>query len=227
MVERAAFSGFIAMVRRDLLLALRSRSEIVNPLLFFILIVSLFPLAVSTEAKALAGIAAGVIWVAALISTVLSLDNLFRSDYEDGSLEQIVISPYSTTVLIFAKVLSHWLITGLPLLILAPLLAYALHLQPAAYSVLIYTILLGTPTLSLLGSIGISLTVGLKQGGMLLVLVVVPLYVPVLILSASAIRLAVNAEPYAGPLYALAALLTLALTLAPLATTAAIRLGLR
>lgn len=227
MAQYSVFSGFFAMIKRDLLLALRGRTEIVNPLIFFALIVSLFPLAVSTEAKVLAGIAAGVIWVAALISTVLSLDNLFRSDYEDGTLEQIVISPYPVVSLVLGKVVTHWLITGLPLLIMAPLLAYAMHLKADVYPVLIYTILLGTPTLSLLGSIGISLTVGLKQGGMLLVLVVVPLYIPVLILSASAIRLAVNAEPYSGPLYVLAALLTLALTLAPLATTAAIKLGLR
>ncbi len=223
----SALSAFLALLRRDLLLAYRNRSEIASPLIYFVIISSLFPLAVSADARILAPMAAGVVWVAALLSTVVSLDPLFRSDYEDGSLEQIVISPHPTVLLIAAKMCAHWLITGIPLLLAAPVIAYAMHLKPEVYPVLMYTILLGSPILSLVGSIGIALTVGLKRGGLLLVIVVVPLYIPVLVLSTSAVRLASNLEVYAGPLYALAALLVLALTLAPLAVTAALKLSLR
>ncbi len=226
-MKKSAATAFSALVRRDLLLAYRYRAEIVNPLLYFVIIVSLYPLSVSSEPKVLATIASGVIWVAALLSALLSLDSMFRSDYEDGTLEQILMSPHPTAVLVLAKVTAHWITTGLPLVVIAPLLALSLHLDAAAFPALLLSLLIGTPALSLLGAIGIALTVGLRRGGLLLAILILPLYVPILVLSSTAIQLAAEKVPYSGPLLMLGALSVLALTLAPLATAAALRISLR
>ena len=219
-------SVFYALLKRDLTLANRHRADLANPLLFFIIVISLFPLGISPESKILQAIAPGIIWVAALLAAMLSLDNLFRSDFEDGSLEQIVLTPHSLHFLVLAKVLAHWLVTGLPLLLIAPLLSVLLFLPSEAMLTLILTLLLGTPILSLIGAIGVALTVGLRRGSVLLSLLVLPLYIPVLIFAAGAVNEAARGFPVAGQLYFLAALLSLSLSLSPFAIAAALRISL-
>ena len=219
-------AAFIALFRRDLTLAFRHRAEMANPLLFFVIVVTLFPMGITPETKILETIAPGVIWVAALLAAMLSLDTLFRSDFEDGALEQILLSPHPASVLVLAKVLAHWLITGLPLILVAPLLGVLLALPADAMWVLVATLALGTPILSLVGAIGTALTVGLRRGGVLLSLLVLPLYIPVLIFGANAVGTAADGLPVIGQLYFLGALLVLALTLAPLAIGAALRISL-
>jgi len=219
-------SVFYALLKRDLTLANRHRAELANPLLFFIIVISLFPLGISPESKILQAIAPGIIWVAALLAAMLSLDSLFRSDFEDGSLEQIILTPHSLHFLVLAKILAHWLVTGLPLLLIAPLLSVLLFLPSEAMLTLILTLLLGTPILSLIGAIGVALTVGLRRGSVLLSLLVLPLYIPVLIFAAGAVNEAARGFPVAGQLYFLAALLSLSLTLSPFAIAAALRISL-
>jgi len=219
-------STFYILLKRDLTLAYRHRAELANPLLFFIIVISLFPLGISPESTALQGIAPGVIWVAALLAAMLSLDSLFRSDFEDGTLEQIALSAHSLPILVLAKVLAHWLVTGLPLILLAPFLGILLFLPDTAMLTLIATLALGTPVLSLVGAIGVALTVGLRRGGVLLSLLVLPLYIPVLIFAAGAVNNAAMGFPVAGQLYFLGALLSLSLTLAPLAAASALRISL-
>ncbi len=218
--------AFYSLLRRDLLLAYRHRAELANPLLFFVIVVSLFPLGVSPESELLRALAPGVIWVAALLAAMLSLDSMFRSDFEDGALEQLVLTPHPLPLLVIAKVLAHWLVTGLPLLLLAPLLGVLLFLPGEAMPALLLTLLLGTPVLSLVGAIGVALTVGLRRGGVLVSLLVLPLYIPVLIFASNAVNSAAGGMPVSGQLYFLAALLVLALTLAPLAIAAALRISL-
>jgi heme exporter protein B len=219
--------AFRVVLKRDLTLAYRHRSELANPLLFFVIVVSLFPLAVSPEPTLLEKVAPGVIWVAALLATMLSLHGIFRSDYDDGALEQMLLSAHPVFVLVLAKVLAHWLITGLPLILLSPLLGVLMHLPTDAMPTLVATLTLGTPVLSLVGAIGTALTVGLRRGGVLLSLLVLPLYIPVLIFAANAVGAAGAGLSVAGQLYFLGALLALALTLAPIATAAALRISVR
>ncbi len=226
-MTNSLLAAFVVILRRDLTLALRTRSEIANPLLFFVIVISLFPLAVSPEPKVLQTLAPGVIWVAALLATMLSLDSIFRSDFEDGALEQMLLSPHSTSILVLAKVLAHWLVTGVPLILLSPLLGVLLNLPTEAMPALLATLALGTPVLSLVGAIGVALTVGLRRGGVLLSLLVLPLYIPVLIFASNAIATAGAGLEIRGQLYFLAALLALALTLSPFATAAALRISLR
>jgi heme exporter protein B len=220
------FRAFAALLRRDLLLAYRHRAELANPLLFFVIVISLFPLGVSPDAKVLRMIAPGVIWVSALLAAMLSLDSIFRSDFDDGSLEQMALSPQPLFILVLAKALAHWLITGLPLLLLAPLLGVLLYLPADGIAALLYTLALGTPVLSLIGAVGVALTVGLRRGGVLLSLLVLPLYIPVLIFASNAVNTAATGLPIAGQLYFLASLLALAITLAPFAAAAALRISL-
>ena len=216
----------LALFRRDLTLAFRHRAEMANPLLFFVIVVTLFPMGITPETRILETIAPGVIWVAALLAAMLSLDTLFRSDFEDGALEQILLSPHPAAVLVLAKVLAHWLVTGLPLILAAPQLGVLLALPGDAMWVLVATLALGTPVLSLVGAIGTALTVGLRRGGVLLSLLVLPLYIPVLIFGSNAVGTAADGLPVIGQLYFLGALLVLALTLAPLAIGAALRISL-
>ncbi|MCW9023136.1 MAG: heme exporter protein CcmB [Gammaproteobacteria bacterium] len=220
-------NAFFTMLKRDLTLALRTRSEIANPLLFFIIVVSLFPLAVSPEESLLRTMAPGIIWVAALLATMLSLDSIFRSDFEDGSLEQMLLSPQPIALLVLGKIMAHWLVSGLPLILIAPILGISLFLPGEAMFALLATLALGTPVLSLVGSIGVALTVGLRRGGVLLSLLVLPLYIPVLIFASNAIATAAAGISIKGQLYFLAALFALAVTLAPMATAAALRISLR
>lgn len=219
-------SIFLVILKRDLTLAYRHRAELANPLLFFIIVVSLFPLAVSPESNDLQKIASGIIWVAALLAAMLSLDTLFRSDFEDGSLEQLALTPHALPIIVLAKVIAHWLITGLPLIIIAPFLGVLLFLPDEAMLTLIATLLLGTPVLSLVGAIGVALTVGLRRGGVLLSLLVLPLYIPVLIFAANAVNVSAIGLDVSGQLFSLGAFLTLALTLSPFATAAALRISL-
>jgi heme exporter protein B len=218
-------SAFNLIIKRDLTIAFRHRDDIINPLLFFIIVVTLFPLGIGPESTTLSRIAPGIIWVAALLSTLLSLDRLFKSDHEDGSLEQMMLSPHPVFILVLAKIIAHWLVTGLPLILIAPLLAVLLHLNENSYSALMLTLLLGTPILSLLGAIGVALTVGLKKGGVLLSLLVLPLYIPVLIFATSAIDTAAMNLPYSGQLAIIAALFFGSLTLAPFAVSAALKVS--
>jgi heme exporter protein B len=218
--------AFALLLKRDLILAMRHRAEMINPLLFFILVTSLFPLGVGANPNLLRAIGPGVIWVAALLAALLSLDGIFRSDFEDGTLEQFLLSSHPVSILVLAKVLAHWLITGLPLLLVSPLLGVLLGLSGEGIRVLMVTLLLGTPVLSLLGAVGVALTVGLRKGGMILSLLVLPLYVPLLIFAASAVDTATAGLPVSAHLLFISALLVLALSLSPPATAAALRISL-
>jgi heme exporter protein B len=218
--------AFVLLLKRDLTLAMRRRAEMVNPLLFFILVTSLFPLGVGANPNLLQAIGPGVIWVAALLAALLSLDGIFRSDFEDGTLEQFLLSSHPVSILVLAKVLAHWLITGLPLLLVSPLLGVLLGLSGEAIRVMMITLLLGTPVLSLLGAVGVALTVGLRKGGMILSLLVLPLYVPLLIFAAAAVDTAAAGLPVTAHLLFITALLILALSLSPPATAAALRISL-
>lgn len=226
MSEPSLLQAWLALLRRDLLLAFRFRGEIANPLIFFVLVASLFPLASGAESGVLRTLAPGVIWVAALLATLLSLDQLFRADYEDGSLEQLLLTPHPLSLLVLARIVAHWLVTGLPLLLIAPLLGVMLQLPPAAREALLLGLLLGTPVLSAVGAIGAALTVSLRRGGILLSLLILPLYIPVLIFAASAVDAAGAGLPVAGQMYLLAGLAVGALTLAPPAAAAALRISL-
>jgi len=217
---------FFALLKRDLLLAFRHRSELFNPLMFFVLVVTLFPLGTGADSKLLQTMAPGIIWVAALLAAMLSLDAIFRSDFEDGSLELLLLNPHPTSILVLAKVFAHWLVTGLPLIIVAPLLAVFLGLDSSLISLLVLTLLLGTPVLSLIGAVAIALTVGLKRGGILLSLLVLPFYVPVLIFSTNTIEMAASDLPVTAQLWILASLLILSITLTPWPTSAALKLSL-
>ncbi len=215
-----------ALIRRDLTLVWRRRGDALNPLLFALIVIALFPLALGPEPEQLRRIAAGVIFVALLLAGLLALDTLFRSDYEDGSLEQLVLSPHPLPLLLACKIGVHWLTTALPLIVLAPLLGELLHLDPALRGLLPLALLLTTPLLSLIGAVCVALTVGMHRSGMLLALLVLPLYVPVLIFGAGACNAAQNGLPFLAPLLWLAAALVLALVLAPLACAAALRISL-
>ena len=217
--------AFWLFLKRDLTIAFRHKDDMINPLLFFVIVVTLFPLGIGPEANTLSRIAPGIIWVAALLSTLLSLDRLFKSDYNDGSLEQMLISPLPVFILVLAKIVAHWLITGLPLIIIAPLLAVLLHLQESSYMALFVTLLIGTPVLSFIGAIGAALTVGIKKGGVLLSLIVLPLYIPVLIFATGAIDAASMNLPYGGQLAIIAAIFVLSLTLAPFAVSSALKVS--
>lgn len=222
----AMFNAFSAIVRRDLVLAMRRRSEVANPVLFFILVITLFPLGIGAQPKLLQAIAPGIIWVSALLATMLSLDSLFRSDFDDGSLEQLLLSPYPTSILVLAKITAHWLTTGLPLLIVAPLLAVFLGMPNQSLSILLLTLLLGTPVLSLIGAVGVALTVGLRRGGMILSLLVLPLYVPILIFASNAVEMASMGLPVSAQVNILISMLLLALVLAPWPAAAALKMSI-
>jgi heme exporter protein B len=219
------WQAFIAIIRRDLVLAFRRRAEMLNPILFFIIVVTLFPLGVGAQPQLLQTIAPGIIWVSALLAAMLSLDGLFRSDFDDGSLEQILLSPHPTSILILGKIIAHWLVTGLPLILVAPLLAEFLGMHSDALIVLLKTLLLGTPVLSLVGAIGVALTVGLRRGGMILSLLVLPLYVPVLIFASNAVEMASGGLPVDAQINILMAMLCFALVLAPLPASAALKMS--
>ena len=214
------------VVFRDLLLAFRRRSDVATALLFFVIVVSLFPLGVGSEPGLLRSIAPGVIWVAALLASMLSLGRLFAADHADGTLEQMLLGAAPLGAIVCAKVLAHWLLAGLPLVLIAPVLALQYDLPGALFGVLAVSLLLGTPVLSLVGAIGAALTLGVRGGGVLLSLLILPLYVPVLVMGAGSVEMAASGQA-AGPyLMFLAAMLVGAAALAPWAISAALRISL-
>lgn len=216
---------FTLLLARETRLLFRRPAELANPLVFFAIVIALFPLAVGPESQLLRTISPGLIWVAALLAVLLSLDGLFRSDFEDGSLEQWVVSPHPLALLVLAKVLAHWLFSGLALVLLAPLLGLMLGMPASALPVLLVSLLLGTPILSLLGAVGAALTVGLKRGGLLLALLILPLYIPVLILGSGALQAALQGLPALGYLLWLSSLTALAVTLSPFAIAAGLKIS--
>ena len=218
-------SVILATIRRELLLALRSPGDVINPLMFFVISISLFPLGGGADTDFLSGIASGVIWVTALLAIMFSMDSLFRADYEDGSLEQLLMSPQPLYFLLLAKVFSHWLLSCLPIIILAPLFAEMLAMPDAGRMPLVLGLLVGTPILCLLGAIGMALTVGLSRSGLLLAVLILPLYIPVLVFGTGMVQAAMGSLPYTGLMALLGALLIAAICLSPLAIGAALRIS--
>jgi heme exporter protein B len=215
----------IALFKRDLILAYHNRAELMQPMMFFMLVISLFPLAVGPNAATLKIIGPGVIWVAAILSSLLGLERLFRDDFQDGSLEQLILSTTPLPAIALVKVTTHWLTSILPLIILSPLLAVFLHLSEAMYWALLVTLLMGTPLLSLVGAIAVALTVGLNRGGVLLALLLVPIFIPLLIFATSAVDAAAMELPYTAQLAFIAAMLLFALALAPFAIAYALKVS--
>ena len=219
-------NALITLCRRDLLLAMRRKSEVLSGVFFFIVVASLFPLAIGPDFKVLRLIAPGILWVGALLASMLVLARLFEADYRDGSLEQLCLSPNSLGVLVSAKILAHWLLCGLPLVVLSPLLALQFDLSTDAMAVLALSLLIGTPVLSLLGSIGAALTLGLRGGGVLLSLLVLPLFVPVLVFGAGAVEAQAAGLGAQAHLSILLAMLVPALVFAPWACAVALKIAL-
>lgn len=217
--------AFTTVLHRDLKLAWRRWAELANPLLFFVIVTAMFPLALSPERADLTTIGIGVLWVAALLSSLLALDGLFRGDFDDGSLEQLILSPAALELVVLAKVAAHWIVSGLPLVVLVPVVALSFDLPAGALATLAAALVVATPTISVLVAIGAALTVSLRSGGSIIGLLVLPLTAPVLIFGARATEFAVLGEPVAAPLYLLGALAVLALTLGPFAIGAALRVG--
>ncbi|KPC28338.1 Heme exporter protein B [Pseudomonas syringae pv. cilantro] len=216
---------FLLLMVREARLLARRPAELANPLVFFALVIALFPLAIGPDAQLLQTLSPGLMWIAALLAVLLSLDGLFRSDFEDGSLEQWVLSPHPVALLVLSKVLAHWVFSGLALVLLSPLLALMLGLPANCLPVLMLSLLLGTPVLSLLGAVGAALTVGLKRGGLLLALLILPLYIPVLILGSAALQAALQGMPATGYLLWLGSLSVLAITLTPFAIAAGLKIS--
>lgn len=222
---RATAGALVALVRRDVLLALRRRAEVLTSLFFFIIVVSLFPLGVGPEPDLLRRMGPGVVWVAALLASMLSLARLFASDYADGTLEQMLLSTLPTSLAVAAKTAAHWLVSGLPLALLSPVLGLQFNLAPPAIGVLAASILLGTPVLSLVGAVGAALTLGIRGGGALLSVLVLPLYVPVLIFGAGAVDASLAGADFSAHFSLLGAYLLFALAFAPWAAAVALRIA--
>jgi len=223
---RSTLAGaVIATLRRDLLIAYKRKNDLFNPFMFFVLVATLFPIGISPEPEALGEISAGVLWISALLASLLAMDNLFRADFEDGSLELLMLSPHPLYFLVLAKNIAHWLVSGLPIVLVSPLIAYMLNFPEGAYSTLVLTLLLGTPVLSLLGSIGVALTVGLGSRGLILAVITLPMSVPVLIAGTLTVSQTLEGASLSGYLAIMGAMLIAALTLAPLASAAALRIS--
>jgi len=217
---------FMWIIRRDLLLAMRRQSDVLTTLFFFIIVVSLFPLSVGPEMNMLRTMAPGVVWVAALLASMLSLGRMFSNDYLDGTLEQMLLSPQSLSLLVLGKALAHWLVTGVPLVLMAPVLGVQYDLPVDALFVLTTALLLGTPVLSLIGAIGAALTLGLRGGGVLVSLLVLPLYIPVLIFGAGAVEANMAGVGFDAHLSLIGAFLLVSLVFAPWAAAASLRVSL-
>ena len=216
---------FNVILKRDLILAFRDKTDFINSLIFFIIVITLFPLTFGTKSTIVNEIIPGMIWISALLATCLSLETIFRSDFEDGSIEQLTLSRYPLTLLVSAKIFAHWITFGMPLIIISLLMGIFLSLSNEIIMAIFITLVLGTPILSLLGSVMVALTIGLR-GGMLLNLLILPLSMPVLIFSTVAIQNAALNQSIIAETYFLAGILVLAITLAPLATAAALRIRL-
>lgn len=218
-------SSIALMLKREITLAYRRRIDLINPLLFFMMVVTLFPLGVSPDLEKLSMLAPGIIWVAALLSTLLSLDMMFRNDYDDGSLEQILLSAKTVEGLVLAKIITHWLVTGLPLTLLSPLLGMMLALPQRAMLALMASLAIGTLALSMLGAVGAALTVGLRKGGLLLALLVMPLFIPVLIFGASSVAGAAQSIEFWAQIAYIGAIALGAASFVPWLTTVALRIS--
>lgn len=218
--------AFFALLRKEFILAFRNPSDLINPLLFFMMVMILFPFGVGSDTKLLADISVGIVWVTVLLAIMLSLDNLFKADYLDGTLEELVLSPHSTAFLVLVKVFANWLMTCLPLVIISPIMALMMGLQSDSVGVLVLSLLAGTPVLLLIGAIGAALTVGLRNGGVILSLLVLPLYIPVVIFGAGMVTTYLAGLPFAGQIYMLLSFLALAMVLAPFAIAASLKLSL-
>ena len=225
--ETPLYSSLKVVLRRDLLIAFRKRSDIVNPLLFFVIVAIIMPMGLSPEPKTLSVLAPGLIWVIALLAMLLSVDGLFRSDYEDGALEQLILSSQPLYFIVLIKILVHWLTTGLPLTLMAPLLGLLLFLPTEGFLPMVLSLLMGTANLSLVGAIGAALTVSLRTGGILLSLIIIPFYIPVLVFGVAAIVSAIGGDSTEVPMAALGALLAIAIALAPLAISAALKMSIQ
>ena len=219
-------AAFLAVFLRDLRLALRRRVEALLPVVFFLVAISLFPLGVGPEPQVLREIAAGIVWVSALLASMLSVSSLYASDHADGSLEQMMLSGHSGTLIASAKAAAHWTVTGAPLVLAAPLIGLMLGMSPQAIGALLASLLLGTPILSLLGGMGAALTLGLRSAGVLLILLIVPLSIPALIFGAGAVGAVESGLGASGHFSLLGALLILTTLTAPLATSFALRIAL-
>ena len=215
------------IIQRELTIAFRRPAEILNPLWFFLIVITLFPLLMGPNPELLGQIASGIAWVAALLSALLSFERLFRDDYLDGSLEQLMLLPVGLPQVALAKVIAHWLLTGLPLILLSPIAAILLSLEAHVWWALVLTLLLGTPILSCLGAIGVALTVGLRKGGTLLSLLILPLFLPVLIFAAAVLEAATINMNYSGQLAIIGAILAITLTFSPFAIAGALRISLQ
>lgn len=213
------------IVRRDVTLAWRRRTDLFTTLIFFVIVISLFPLGIGPELDTLRLIAPGVMWVGALLASMLALEQLFSADHRDGSLEQLLLTPQPLGVIVLGKVIAHWLITGLPLVVLAPVLGLQYDMSVESLKIMVIALLLGTPTLSLLGAIGAALTLGLRTGGILVALLVLPLYIPVLIFGAGAVEATASGLGGQAHLSMLGAILLVALLATPIATSAALRIS--
>jgi len=227
MMSVSTCQAFVAVLKRDLLLGFRHKGELLNPLIVHLIVVALFPLALGAERAMLSEVAPAIIWIAALLATVMSLDRFFAGDFNDGSLEYLLLSPHSLLLLVSAKILAHWMLTGLPLLVLSVPASYLVFMPGPAYVPLLLTLLLGTPILSLIGAVLSALTVGLRGGAVLLPLLVLPLYMPVLIIAIAAVNNAARGLAIVGELYFLGSMLVLSLTIMPLATMASLRVRSR
>ncbi len=214
------------VITRDLKLAFRRPEQLLHPLAFFVLVTTLFPLSVGPESSVLRILAPGVLWVAALLAALLALDFLFRDDAQDGTLEQYALSGQSLTWLLLGKTAGHWLLTGVPLAVMAPLMGYTLGVPGSATVGIMLTVALGSLALSFIGSIGAALTLGARRGGVLLAILILPLAAPILIFGSKATELAIRGEPYVAPMELLGAVVVLSFTLAPLAAAAAVRISL-
>jgi heme exporter protein B len=221
-----ALAAFNLVIRRDLCLSFRRPEQLLQPLVFFLMVTMLFPLGLSLQLSLLRDMSPGVLWVAALLSSLLSLDGLFKSDADDGTLEQLALSGQGLTLIVMAKTLAHWLVSGAALVVVSPLVGTALGIPVSAFATMMLSLGLGTLTLSWLGAIGAGLTVGLKRANVLVSLIVLPLAMPLLIFGAAATDRAISATSAAGPLYFLAALCVFTCTFAPFAATAALRITL-
>jgi heme exporter protein B len=221
-----ALAAFNLVIRRDLCLSFRRPEQLLQPLVFFLMVTMLFPLGLSLQLSLLRDMSPGVLWVAALLSSLLSLDGLFKSDADDGTLEQLALSGQGLTLIVMAKTLAHWLVSGAALVVVSPLVGTALGIPVSAFATMMLSLGLGTMTLSWLGAIGAGLTVGLKRANVLVSLIVLPLAMPLLIFGAAATDRAISATSAAGPLYFLAALCVFTCTFAPFAATAALRITL-
>lgn len=226
-MSRLSLIGLLGLViRRDLLLAMRRRADVLTTLIFFVMVVSLFPLGVGPEPEMLRKMASGVVWVAALLSSMLSLPRMFSADYLDGTLEQMLLAPQSLTALVLGKIVAHWMLSGLPLVLIAPVLGLQFDMSASALGMLVFALLLGTPILSMVGAIGAALTLGLRGGGVLVSLLVLPLCIPVLIFGAGAVEAITSGMSAISNLSLLGAILLFALVSTPFVAAQALKISM-